>query len=66
MDDEGHESIRLRFWLRTGSAGLVEDKIRCRMCGDGRCALCTSHEIDVGHFGVVCEEKRKKERSVVV
>lgn len=23
MDDEGHESIRLRFQLRTGSAGLL-------------------------------------------
>ena len=28
----GHEELRLRFRLRTGSAGLFEDKKRCRMC----------------------------------
>ena len=29
---EVHEAIRLRFRLRTGSAGLLEDKRRCGMC----------------------------------
>ncbi len=32
----GHAAVRLRFRLSTGSAGLFEDKWRCRMCVDGR------------------------------
>ena len=28
---QGQESMRLLFRLRTGSAGLLEDKKRCRM-----------------------------------
>ena len=36
---EGHEAIRLRFRQRTGSAGLLEDKRRCRLCVDERCVL---------------------------
>ena len=31
---KGHEAIRLRFRLQTGSAGLLEDKRRCRLCVD--------------------------------
>jgi len=53
----GHEELRLRFWLRTGSAGLLEDKKRCKMCTDDRCVLCNSGEVeDVKHFLVRCEE----------
>ena len=53
----GHEGVRLRFRLRTGSAGLFEDKKRCRMCTDDRCVLCDSGEVeDVKHFLVRCEE----------
>ena len=46
MDDEGHESIRLRFQLRTGSAGLLDDKKRCCMCGYGRCVLCARNVVE--------------------
>ena len=47
----GHEAVRLRFRLRTGSSGLFEDKWRCKMCVDGRCVLCNRGEVeDVGHF----------------
>ena len=39
------------------SAGLLEDKNRYRMCGDGRCVLCNSDEgEDVEHFVLECEE----------
>ncbi len=34
----GQESLRLRFRLRSGSAGLMVDRKRCRMCVD-RCVL---------------------------
>ena len=55
----GQEGIRLRFRLRTGSAGLFEDKKRCRMCDDERCVLCNSCEVEhVEHFLVRCEEFR--------
>ena len=55
----GQEELRLRFRLRTGSAGLFEDKKRCRMCDDERCVLCNSGEVeDVEHFLVRCEEFR--------
>ena len=33
---QSQESVRLLFRLRTGSAGLLEDKKRCRMVSDGR------------------------------
>ena len=32
--------VRLRFRLRTVSAGLLGDKERCGMCKDGKCELC--------------------------
>ena len=55
----GQEGIRLRFWLRTGSAGLFEDKKQCRMCDDERCVLCNSCKVEhVEHFLVRCEEFR--------
>ena len=53
----GHEELRLWFQLRTGSAGLLEDKKRCGMCTDDRCVLRDSGEVeDVKHFLVRCEE----------
>ena len=33
---QGQESVRLLFRLRTGSAGLLEDKKSCRMISDER------------------------------
>ncbi len=33
---QGQESVRLMFRLRTGSAGLSEDKKRCRMVSGER------------------------------
>ena len=42
----GHEELRLRFPMRTGSAGLFEDKKRCRMCTEDRCVLCDSGEVE--------------------
>ena len=52
------EEVRLRFRLITGSAGLFEDKKRCRMCDDERCVLCNGEVEDVEHFLVRCEEFR--------
>ena len=55
----GQEGVRLRFRLRTESAGLFEEQKRCRMCDDERCVLCNSGEVeDVEHFLVRCEEFR--------
>ena len=34
---QGQESVRLLFRLRTGSAGLLEDKKICRMVSDKMC-----------------------------
>ncbi len=34
--------MRLLFRLRTGSTGLLEDKTRCKMIVDERCAMCES------------------------
>ena len=36
---QGQESVRLLFRLRTGSAGLLGDKKRCRMVSDERCVI---------------------------
>ena len=53
----GQEAVRCRFRLQTGSAGLFEDKKRCRMTEDERCILCGSGEVeDVEHFLVRCNE----------
>ncbi len=44
-------SVRLLFWLRTGSAVLLEDKTRSRMASDERCVMCNSGvREDVAHF----------------
>ena len=62
----GHEELRLRFRLRTGSAGLFEDKKRCRMCTEDRCVLCDSGEVEeVKHFLVRCEEFRWERQRLV-
>ena len=50
------ESVRLLFRLRTGSAGLLEDKIDA-MDSDQRCVMCENRvEEDVTHFLVGCGE----------
>ena len=50
-------AVRLRFRLRTGTAGLLVDKKRCGMHKDSRCVMCDSKEVeDLGHFLVDCEE----------
>ena len=36
----GKGEVRLRFRLRTVSAGLLENKERCGMCQGSRCELC--------------------------
>ena len=54
---QGQESVRLLFRLRTGSAGLMEDKKRCRMVTDERCVMCDSGVgEDMAHFLVSCGE----------
>ena len=40
--EQGQESVRLLFRLRTVSVGLLEDKKRCRMVSDERCVMCDS------------------------
>ena len=47
------ESVRLLFRLRTGSAGLLKDKMRCTMVSDKRCVMCDNK---VAHFLVGCGE----------
>ena len=60
----GQEEVKLWFRLRTGSAGLFEDKKQCRMCDDESCVLCYSDEVDnVEHFPVRCEEFRWRGRT---
>lgn len=54
---QDQEGVRLMFRLRTGSAGLLVDKKRCRMVSDERCIMCDSGiGEDVVHFLVVCGE----------
>ena len=49
-------AIRLRFSLRSCSAGLGEDK-RCKMCVEDKCIMCgTGAREDVGHFLLECQE----------
>ena len=43
--------------VRTGSAGLLEDKKRCKMIIDKRCGMCESGAgEDVEHLLVTCGE----------
>ena len=54
---EGHVAVRLKFRLRSGSAGLFEDKKRCGMVEEDRCVLCNGGKVeDVKHFVLECEE----------
>ena len=51
----GQEVVRCRFRLRTGSAGLLEDKKRCKkrckLAEEGRCILCYAGVAeDIKHF----------------
>ena len=39
---QDQESVRLLFRLRPGSAGLLEDKKRCRRVSDERYVMCAS------------------------
>ena len=56
---QGQESVWLLFRLRTGSAGLLEDKKRCRMLSDERCVMCDGGVgEDVAHFLVGCGGQR--------
>ena len=58
--------VRLRFRLRTGSAGLLVDKKRCGMCEDMRCVLCDGGQVeDLGHFLVECEEFQMGRRAMI-
>ena len=43
---QGQESVRLLFRLRTGSAGLLEDKKSCRMVSDERRVMCDSGVVE--------------------
>ena len=42
MPVQGLASVRLLFRLRTGSAGLLEDKERSRKFSNKRCVMCDS------------------------
>ena len=44
--------------LRSGSAGLFEDKKRCRMVEEDRCVLCNRGKVEdvIKHFVLECEE----------
>ena len=39
---QGQKVVRLLFILKTGSAGLLEDKKRCKIIIDERCVMCES------------------------
>lgn len=58
--------VRLRFRLRCGAAGLLEDKRKCRLCEDSRCVLCDDDQVeDLVHFLVVCAEFNEGRRVLV-
>ena len=60
----GKEEL-LWFKLRTGSAGLFEDKSGVG-CDDERCVLCNSCEVeDVEHYLVRCEEFRWERQALL-
>lgn len=35
----GHGYVRLRFRLRSGTVGLLQDKKRCGLAANGRCVV---------------------------
>ena len=50
-------AVRLRFRLRSCSAGLGEDERRCKMCAEDRCILCGIGALEEeGHFLLDCRE----------
>ena len=54
---ESHVAVQLRFRLGSGSAGLFEDKTRCKMMQEDRCVLCNGGNVEnVKHFVLECEE----------
>ena len=58
--------MRLLFRLRTGSAGLLEDKKICRVVSDGRCVMYDKGAgEDVAHFLVGCGELRERSACAV-
>ena len=60
-------AVWLRFRLRSGSAGLFEDKKRCGMVEEDRCVLCNGGKVeDVKHFvvGIVGAEEWVKGRVI--
>ncbi|SMN01538.1 hypothetical protein SPONN_2617 [uncultured Candidatus Thioglobus sp.] len=62
---DSYES-RVRFRLRTGSAGLMEDKMRCKMRSDARCVLCDDGVVeDIQHFLIGCVEFEGGRRELV-
>ena len=40
-------AVRLKFRLRSGSAGLFEDKKRCGMVEEDRCVLCNGGKVEM-------------------
>ena len=42
----GGDGVRVRFRLRTGSGGLMEDLKRCRRKSDARCVLCDEEVVE--------------------
>ena len=48
--------MRLRFRLRTVSAGLLGVKEGCGMCMDGKCEQCDEGVADDVHFLLHCGE----------
>ena len=70
---QGQESVRLLFRLRTGSAGLSEDKKGCGMVSEKRCVMCDSDCVmcdsrvgeDVAYF-LVCSEEFERDWPVLL
>ena len=44
--------VRVRFRLRTGSGGLMEDLKRCRRKSDARCVLCDEGVVGISWWSV--------------
>ena len=62
-------AVRLRFRLRTGTAGLLVDKKRCGMCKDSRCVMCDRLLLDrvrniegTGKWVVFLRVERRRKR----
>ena len=54
---QGQEVVSLLFRLRTDSAGLLEDKKKCKMIMDERCVMCEGGAGEhVEHLLMMCGE----------